>query len=241
MVSKAELFNVMKQLSNNETPGKDGLPVEFYKIFFEDICDLLLASYNFSFNSGTLTVSQRNGVITLIPKKDKDPLYIKNFRPITLLTTDYKLIAKVIGERLKKVLSYLIDKDQQGFMKGRNISHNIRTIIDIIEYANFEDIDGSIVLLDLEKAFDRVEHKYLLDTLELFNLGDNFLQWIKTFYNARSCTVVNNGFMTKHFPMSRGIFQGCPISPLLFFFFLLAVEPLAISIRNNIMIKRYHC
>ena len=190
---------------------------------------MLIASYNYSFECGSLTTSQRNGIITLIPKKDKDVSYIKNYRPITLLTTDYKLIAKVLGARLKKVLHGLIHNDQQGFMKGRNISHNIRTIIDVMEYTDFMNIEGSIDLLDLEKAFDRVVHNYLFDTLQVFNLGDNCIQWIKTFYSERFSTVINNGFMTKRFALSRGIFQGCPISPLLF---LLAIEPLAISIRK---------
>ena len=86
--------------------------------------------------------------------------------------------------------------DQQGFMKGRNISNNIRTIIDVIEYREFRNIKGSIVLLDLEKAFDRVEHEYIFDTLKKFNLGDNF-KVDKTFYSKRSSCVLNNGFMTK--------------------------------------------
>ena len=82
-------------------------------------------------------------VITLLPKKDKDPLFIKNHRPITLLNTDYKIIAKVMANRLKSFLHEIIHEDQTGFMKGRNTGNNIRTIIDLIEYCDSNDIPGS--------------------------------------------------------------------------------------------------
>ena len=162
-VSKAEILSALKSLNLNRSPGYDGLPVEFYIVFFHDICDLLLNCYHYSFEQGFLSVSQRNGVITLLPKKDKDPMYVKNHRPITLLNTDYKIIAKVMANRLKSCLNEIIHEDQTGFMKGRNIGSNIRTITDLIEYCDSNDIPGSIVLLDIEKAFDSVEHDYLYE------------------------------------------------------------------------------
>jgi hypothetical protein len=139
-----------------------------------------------------------------------------------------------MANRLKLFLNDLIHEDQNGFMKGRNIGFNIRTIIDLIEYSEDMDIPGSIVLLDIEKAFDSVEHNFLFEVLNRFNLGDNFIQWVKTFYNCRKSYVINNGFLSKPIEMSRGIFQGCPISP---FLFLLAIEILAIGVRSNDNIK----
>ena len=221
-------------MSHNKSPGLDGLPAEFYIVFFHDIADLLIASLNFSFEQGILSRSQRNGLVTLLPKKDRDPSFVKNYRPISLLTTDYKLIAKTMANRLKGVLDELIHEDQNGFMKGRNIGCNIRTIIDLIEYTDIKDIPGSIVLLDIEKAFDSVEHGFLYEVLSRFNLGDNFIQWVKTFYNCRKSYVINNGFLSKPIDMSRGIFQGCPVSPFLFLF---AIEILAIAVRSNDNIK----
>ena len=229
-VSNAEILSALKSLNLNRSPGYDGLPVEFYIVFFHDICDLLLNCYRYSFEQGFLSVSQRNGVITLLPKKDKDPLYVKNHRPISLLNTDYKIIAKVMANRLKLCLNEIIHGDQTGFMKGRNIGSNIRTIIDLIEYCDSNDIPGSIVLLDIEKAFDSVEHDYLYEVLGAFNFGSDFIKWIKAFYCKRSSYIINNGFLSDRLSMERGVFQGCPISPLLF---LCAIEVLAISIRNN--------
>ena len=233
-ISKSELWATLKSMSSNKTPGLDGLPTEFYVVFFNDIADMLLDSFNFSFSNGLLSNSQRNGVITLLLKQDKDPLEIKSYRPISLLNVDYKLVAKVMSHRLKKVINSLIHTDQQGFLSGRNISANVRTIIDLIEYTDAVDVPGSIVLLDFEKAFDRIEHAYLFKALEQFDLGDSFINIVKTFYNCRFSYVINNGYLTKPFPMNRGIFQGCPISPYLF---VLAIEMLATAIRVNPDIK----
>ena len=176
----------------------------------------------------------REIIITLLPKKDRDPNFVKNYRPISLLTADYKLIAKTMANRLKQVLSDLIHIDQNGFLKGRYIGCNIRTIIDLIEFADTRDIPGSIVLLDFERAFDSVEHEFLFEVLNRFNLGNNFVQWVRTFYNCRRSYVVNNGFLSRPINMSRGIFQGCPISPFLFRF---ALEVFAIAVRDNDRIK----
>ena len=122
--------------------------LSFMLPFFNDIVDLLLNSCDYSYQEGSLSLSQRSGLITLLPKKDKDPMYVKNYRPISLLNVDYKLLAKLMSNRLKCCLSSLIDLNQQGFMPGRNISSNIRTIIDLIEYTDSMEIPGSIVLLE---------------------------------------------------------------------------------------------
>ena len=117
-------------------------------------------------------------------------------------------------------------------MKGRNIGSNIRTIIDLIEYCDVNQISGSIILLDIEKAFDSVDHNYLFQVLHHFKFGDCFISWVKSFYINRK--TYNNGFISEEISMDRGIFQGCPISPLLF---LCAIEVAAILIRNNGQIK----
>ena len=120
--------------------------------------------------------------------------------------------------------------DQSGFLKGRNISHNVRLIFDIIEYTQSNEVPGAILLLDIEKAFDSVNHDFLFQTLKQFNFGDKFIEWIKTLYSERKTYVLNNGFLTNRISMQKGIFQGCPISPYLFLF---VIEVMALSIRQN--------
>ena len=233
-VAKSELYNTLISMHQNKTPGYDGLPTEFYITFWPDISDILINSYNYSLSKGQMSLSQRNGIITLLPKKDKDPLRIKNYRPISLLTVDYKLLAKTFANRLKKFISGLINPDQSGFIKGRNIGSNIRLILDVIEYTEYNNIPGAIVLLDIEKAFDSVSHQFLFQVLERFNFGNNFISWVKTLYNDRKSYVLNNGYLSPVIDMNNGIFQGCPISPYLF---LLVIETMSIAIRQDSNIR----
>ena len=161
-------------------------------------------------------------------------MYIQNYRPITLLTVVYKILAKCFANRLKRCIDYVIHPDQSGFLKGRYIATNICLILDIMEYANENDLPGCILLLDIEKAFDSVKHEFLYQVLKHFNFGAKFINWIRTIYSDRICYVMNNGFLTDRIHMERGIFQGCPISPYLF---SLVIEILASSIRQNDNVK----
>ena len=102
-------------MKHNKTPGSDGLqtlPVEFYKTFWSDINEPLVKSLNYSYNIGKLSVTQKRGIIKLIPKKDTELYFIQNWRPLSLLNTDYKIAAKSIASRIKHFLPKLIDSDQ---------------------------------------------------------------------------------------------------------------------------------
>ena len=160
-ISKKELYNSLIFMKQNKTPVYDGFPVEFYVVFWPDISDFLFNSYKFPIENGQVSMSQRNGIITLLRKKDKDTMYIKNYRPFSLLTADYKIFAKVLANRLKTCLLSLINPDQSGFLKRRYIGNNIRLILDIIDYTDANDIPGAILRLDIEKAFDSVSHEFL--------------------------------------------------------------------------------
>ena len=163
---------------------------------------------------GELSISQRQGIISLIPKKDKDLLSLKNWRPISLLNTDYKIATKSIAKRLEKVLPLLIGSNQTGYIKGRFIGENIRLISDII--AQHENDQGMIFFLDFEKAFDSLEWDYLFRVLEEMNFGPSFRNWVHTFYHNISSYIVNNGNTSEFIPLKRGVRQGCPLSGMLF-------------------------
>ena len=176
----------------------------------------------------TFYLSETRNYLFNPQKEYKDALLLKNWRPISLLNTDYKLATKCIAKRLEKVLPYLIDGDQTGYIKGRFIGENICLISDIIE--QHENKVGMILFLDFEKAFDSLEWDFLFKVLNTMNFGPSFLNWIQTFYTNISSCVVNNGFSSEFFSLQRGVRQGCPLSGLLF---VLAVEPLAHQIRIN--------
>lgn len=228
-ITEIECENVIGTLKINKSPGCDGISAEFYKAFWPNIKTLLLDSLNEAYHTGELSPTQKRSVLSLIYKKN-DKTLLTNWRPISLLNTDYKILAHVLANRLKKVIAKLIKTDQNGYIKGRNISYNIRLIQDVIDHLESDNIEGAIVFLDFQKAFDTVDHKFLQQTLKQFNFGDSFLEWVKALYNNAESCVSNNGWVSEPFKIKRGIRQGCPLSALLF---LLVVEILAEKIRSN--------
>ena len=174
--------------------------------------------------------SLKQGVITHIPKKDKSPLFLKNWRPISILNTDYKILTGCLATRIKKVLPSIISHDQCGFLHGRYIGECIRKVLDIISYCEDNSQSGLLFFADFEKAFDSVERKFLFRALVSFNFGPDIINWIHLIYNNIKSTVINNGFWTKYFDVSRGVRQGCALSPYLF---IICSEILAIAVRSN--------
>ena len=162
LVKVEECQNALKDFDNNKSPGSDGLPAEFYRFFWPDICHDLVASYNFASQHGMLSISQRRGIISLIPKKFKDKTILENLRPISLLNVDYKILTKVIAKRIENVLPTLINPDQTGYVKGRYIGENIRLIYDLIHYTDKTNQKGIAIFLDFKKVFDSIEWNYLL-------------------------------------------------------------------------------
>jgi len=233
-VDESKCAEALKYLKNGKTPGIDGLPPEFYKFFWPDIKHLVTNSLEYGFKKGVLSSNQKLGVITLIPKKDKDRNLLKNWRPLSLLTTDYKIITKILALHITKVLPSIINEDQSAYIKGRYIGENIRTIADIIEYCKRKNLTGILLLVDFEKAFDTVRWNFLDETLKKFNFGTIFRKWIRIIYTSITGTVSNNGYFSDYFYILRGVRQGCPLSAYLF---LLIVEIMAINIRANTNIK----
>lgn len=225
-----ELEKAARMMHNGKSPGCDGIPIEFYKRFWDLVGPLLLASFLLSAEKGLLSPNQRRAVVTLIPKKNKDKRYIHNWRPISVLNVDYKIFAKALALRLANIIPLLTHLNQTGFVPSRYIGDNIRNISAIMEFLNETGRGGLIVSLDFKAAFDSLDHSFLFRVLESFNLGDNFLSWIRTLYRSTESCILNRGFSTGWFSFQRGIRQGCPISP---FLFVLAVERLADALRSD--------
>jgi len=233
-IGEEEVWNIIKDSPKNKSPGTDGFTNEFYQTFWPQLKKYMINAFNAALERGELSVSQKRGVITLIPKPQKDLDLLKNWRPITLLNQDYKYLAKVLANRCKKLMPDIISPDQTGFVPGRYIGCNIQRIQSLIDRCEEENIDGILLNIDFEKAFDSIDWNFILKALRHFNFPEKFLKWIKSFYTNIETSIVNNGHMSNFFQPQRGVRQGCPLSPYLF---VIAAEILSLYIKQNIDIR----
>ena len=234
LVTENECLTALREFKNGKSPGTDGLPAEFYRRFWSELGTDMCASFNYAFSTGTLSISQKRGIISLIPKKNKDKCLLENLRPISLLNIDYKILTKTIAKRLEKVLPNVINPNQTGYIKGRFIGENVRLIHDIMYHTKLTDKPGIAIFLDFRKAFDTIEWCYLKKALQMFSFGPDIQKWFDIIYNDASSCVLHNGHASEFFLLGKGVRQGCPLSGLLF---VLGIELLARALQMNPTIR----
>lgn len=229
-ITVAEVQEAIKSLQSGKSPGPDGFTTEYYKSFSNLLSPYLTNMYNEAFVLRHLPDTLSEATISLLLKKDKDPLLCSSYRPISLLNVDFKILSKVLAVRLQTVLSSIIGMDQTGFVPNRQSFHNTRRLFNIIVSPS-SSLPEVVVSLDAEKAFDRVEWSFLYEVLARFGLGGRFVDWVKLLYSSPKASVRTNNITSPLFPLRRGTRQGCPLSPLLF---TLAIEPLALWLRSAV-------
>lgn len=165
--------------------------MEFYVVFRDLLGRDRVDVFNASLETGLLHFSQREALIALIFKKG-DRLEHKNWRPISLLSVDYKLCARVLSGRLLKVIATVVAPDQTCGVPGRYIGENVAFLRDLVDLTNEYNLPVALLSLGQEKAFDRVDWPFLFGTLAKMGFGDNFIRWVKFFYtDVRSSVLVN--------------------------------------------------
>ena len=229
-LTRGEILEALKKMNNNKTPGEDGIPADFYKVFWTKIEEMFYNMMLQTFHQELLHETARKGVLNLIPKPNKDSRYVKNMRPITLLNVDYKIIEKAVANKILPSLDHIIHKDQRGFMRNRRISVNIRKMLDIIHLAEKEDLEAIVLSLDFVKCFDKCSFSILHGSLEFFEFGSIIKQWTKILYKDFSVIVQNNGHFSTSIEIKKGVHQGGCCSSI---YFLIIAEILALSLRAN--------
>ena len=194
-IEYSELGIALKNMKNNKSPGLDGFTVEFFKFFWIDIGYYILNSLNYGYRTGSLSVTQKQGVITCIPKPNKSRISLKNWRPISLLKVIYKLASAVISNRIKKVLDSIINENQKGFIAGRFLGENIRLIYDVLFESKKQNIPGMLLSIDFEKAFDTVSLSFISDVLDYFNFGNSIKTWIGLFQKGSKTCILQNFYI----------------------------------------------
>ena len=233
-VTERELYQALRELKPNKAPGPDGLTRAFYLKFWDALKHNYTESIKETQREEELSEMQKRGAIRKSHKKG-ERTKLGNYRPITLLNVDLKIISRVLSKRLSLVLASLIHENQK-CVPGRHITDNIHLIQDLIDWINNNEEAAALLLFDQEKAFDRLSHLFLFKTLHAFGFGENFITWVKILLFDIKSFVRINGFETEEFSVERGVRQGCPLSPLLY---VLAAEVLASNIRQNSVIRGY--
>lgn len=161
-INEEEIKRAINELNKNKSPGIDGLGNEFYIVFKDILTGILKEVYEEIFKEGELNVRMGMWLIELIYKRKGEKTDLKNYRPITMLNTDLKILSKVLANRLKEIMPSIIKTNQVYGVKGRDLADTTISIKDTIRYMNEKKKRGFLISLDFEKAFDRVEHSFFI-------------------------------------------------------------------------------
>jgi len=202
--------------------------MEFYHEYEDEVAPTLLRAFTAMLNAGTTSAYINKGLITLIPKIG-DRAKLSNWRPITLLGNTYKILAKTLAGRIHSALTHIIRPNQTGFVEGRSILDNVFMAQEALGWAKESEQDLVLLLLNFEKAFDRIEWGFLFSTLTKLGFNNIWVRWVASLYQAASYAIKVNGTPGPDFQLARSVRQGCPLAPYLF---ILATDVLGYTLAN---------
>ena len=241
-ISIQEISRALIDTHANKAPGIDGIPYEFNSKFWVTIGPHFLTMVNYVLENGSVLASQGKAAIRLIPKT-LSPKTLSDYRPISLLNCDYKLIASVLANRLRPTLVYTLGEHQKGGVPGRYISDSLCLYRDIIDETSRKsrikitrdsrpiEYGAAIIGFDLEKAYDLVNRDVLWEILKEMGYPQTFISWLRALYSTTTLAPLNGKRIVGDIDDVQSIRQGCPLSIHLFAPY---IEPLLTRLSLNL-------
>lgn len=228
--TEEEIKAAVWDCDGSKSPGPDGFNLEFFRPCWDIVKgDVMRVVREFHMH-GKLARGVNSSFITLIPKKE-GCYGVKHLRPISLIGSVYKIIAKVMARRLKAVVGKLIGDEQSAFIQGRSILDGVVVLNEIIEDARSTKESKLLFTADFKKAYDSLDWNFVLEMLRNMNFPGKWISWVKECISTASANVLVNGSPSGEFRLERGIRQGDPMSP---FLFLAAAEGLNALVKKRL-------
>ncbi|GLU02749.1 hypothetical protein SLE2022_199870 [Rubroshorea leprosula] len=213
--SEQEIKEAIWNCDPSKAPGPDGFNFRFIMSMWEVIKDDIISFVREFQQHGRLVRGSNASFIVLIPKTD-NPQAIEEFRPISLIGVTYKIIAKLLANRLRKVLPKVIGDQQMAFIEGRMLVEGAVIANEILDEVKRKKKKGFLFKADFEKAYDKVSWEFIDYMMIRMGFSAMWRKWIQECLNSSSVSILINGSPTNQFPVNKGIRQGDPLSPFLF-------------------------
>ncbi|GJS23993.1 cysteine-rich receptor-like protein kinase [Tanacetum coccineum] len=228
LLVQVTLAQESRKYSSDKAPGPDGFNFKYIKQFWGIIKEDVLKAVSWFSEKAKISKGCNASFVTLVPKA-VDPLGLGDFRPISIIGSIYKIIEKILAERVKRVIGNIIGEVQNAFIEGRYILDGVLIANETMEFLKQKKMKGIIFKVDFEKAYDSINWSYLMEIIEWMRFGSRWHKWVMACLRSASISILVSGSPTNKFYIGRGVQQGDPLSPFLFILMAKALNVLLVE------------